>query len=162
MNILHCKKRKIHAMFHSTGKNNHCVMETMATEDSISLFLPGAVNLFPLVQFSSLNQVNSLNSSSIRFWISILDGFHKHELLLPVIYSDLVENGQLKEEGTIIKITQCTCNIVYNVTYVQFPHCFFLTLSIWHCSSIHCFSLPLNSNILHLTGLSHCLHSKLS
>ena len=92
-------------------------METMVTEDFISLLLHGAVNLFPLVQVSSLNQVKSLNSSSIRFQISILDDLHKHELLLPIIYSSLVENGQLKE-GTIIKFTQCTCNIVHNVTYI--------------------------------------------
>ena len=92
-------------------------METMLTKDSISLLLHGVVNPFPLVQVSSLNQVKSLNSSSIRFRISILDGLHKHELLLPIIYSSLVENGQLKE-GTIIKVTQCTCNIVHNVMYV--------------------------------------------
>ena len=72
-------------------------METMLTEDSISLLLHGAVILFPLVHVSSLNQVNSLNSSSIMFRISISDDLHKHELLLPVIYSGLVENGQLKE-----------------------------------------------------------------
>ena len=86
----------LHAMFHSIGKNNHHVMETMLTEDSISLLLHGVVNLFPLVQVSSLNQVNSVNLSSIRFRISISDNLHKHELLLPIIYSTLVENGQLK------------------------------------------------------------------
>ena len=107
----------VHALFHSTCKNNHHVMETMLTEDSISLLLHGAVNLFPLVQVSLLNQVNSLNSSSIRFQISISNDLHKHELLLPIIYGSLVENGPIKE-GTIIKLTQCTCNIVHNVTYV--------------------------------------------
>ena len=106
-----------HAMFHSTWKNNHHIMETTLTKDYISLLLHGVVSLLPLVQVSSLNQVNSLNSSSIWFWISISDGLHKHELLLPIIYSSIVENGQLKE-GTIIKVTQCTCNIVHNVTYV--------------------------------------------
>ena len=105
-----------HALFHFTGKYNRHTMEIMLTEDSISLLLHGAVNLFQLVQVS-LNLVNSLNSSSIRFQISILDDLHKHDLLLPVIYSDLVENGKLKE-GTTIKTTQCTCNIVHNVTYV--------------------------------------------
>ena len=98
-------------------KKNHYVMETMVTEDSISQFLHGVFNLSPRVQVSALNQVNSLNSSSIRFRISISDGIHKHELLLLVIYSHLVENGQLKQ-GTIIKITQCSCNIVCNVMYV--------------------------------------------
>ena len=92
-------------------------METMVPEDSISLLLHGVVDLCLLVQILTLNQVISFNSSYIRFQISISDGIHKHELLLPVIYSDLVENGQLKE-GTIIKITQCSCNIVHNVTYV--------------------------------------------
>ena len=92
-------------------------LETMVTEDFISLLLHGVVNLFLLIQVSELNQVNSVNSSSIQFRISISDSLHKHELLLPIIYNDLVENGQLKE-GTIIKITQCTCNIVHNVTYV--------------------------------------------
>ena len=106
-----------HVMLHSTGKNNHHFMETMVTEDSISLFLHGVVNLFPLVQVSGLNQVNSLNSLSILFRISISNGLHNHELLLPIIYSNLVENGQLKE-GTIIKVSQCTYNIVHNVTYV--------------------------------------------
>ena len=115
-----------HAMFHSTGKKNHHVMESILTEDSISLLLHGVVNLFLLVQVSSLNQVNSLNSSSIRFRISISNGLRKHDLLLPTIYSSLVENGQLKE-GTIIKVTQCTCIIVHNVTYVWFPCCFFPT-----------------------------------
>ena len=99
------------------GKNNNHDIETMVTEDFILLFLHSAVNLFPPVQVSSLKQVNSFNPSSIRFRISISDGFHKHELLLPIIYSDLVENGVLKQ-GTIIKITQCTCNIVHNVMYV--------------------------------------------
>ena len=116
MIMLH-SKFFFHSLFHSTGKNNHHVMEPILSEDSISLLLHGVVNLCPLVQVSSLNQVNSLNSSPIWFWISISDSLHKHELLLPVIYSDLVENGQLKE-GTIIKITQCTCNIVHNVMYV--------------------------------------------
>ena len=83
--MLHCKKKSLHAMFHSTGKNNHHVMETMLTEYSISPLLHGVVSLFPLVQVSSLNQVKSLNSSSIRFRISISDGLHKHELLLPII-----------------------------------------------------------------------------
>ena len=86
-----------HSLFHSTGKNNHHVMETMVTKDSISLLLHGVVNLSPLVQVFALNQVNSLNSSSIRLWISISDGLHKHELLLPVIFSHLVENAQLKQ-----------------------------------------------------------------
>ena len=90
-------------------------METMIIEASISLLLHGVVNLCPLVQVSSLNQVNSLNSSSIWFRISISDDLHKHDLLLPIIYNSLVENGQLKE-GTIIKVTQCTCNIVHNAT----------------------------------------------
>ena len=123
-------------------------METMVTEDSISLLLHGVVNLSPLVQVSSLNQVNSLNSSSIRFRISISDGLHKHELLLPVIYSHLVENCQLKQ-GTIIKITQCSCNIVRNITYVQFPLSF--TLNQFH--TVHAFNVCLTfmSNILHLT-----------
>ena len=107
----------VHALFHSAGKKNHHVMETMLTEDSISLLLHGVSNLFSLVQVSSLNQVNSLNSSSIRFWISISDGLHKHDLLLPAIYSNLVETGQLKE-GSIIKVTKCTCNSVHSVTYV--------------------------------------------
>ena len=92
-------------------------MESMLTEDSISLLLHGVVNIFPLVQVSSLNQVNSLNSSSIRFRISISDGLHKHEILLPTIYSSLVETGQLKE-GSIIKLTKCTSNIVHSVMYV--------------------------------------------
>ena len=96
-----------HALFYSTGKNNHHLMETMLTEDVISLFLHGVFNLFPLVQISTLNQVNSLNSSTIRFRISISDDLHKHELLLPIIYNSLVEYGQLKE-GTIIKVTQST------------------------------------------------------
>ena len=117
MDMLHCNFLFVHALFHSTGKNNHHVMETMLTEDSISLLLHGVVNLFPLVQVSSLKQVNSLNSSSMRFRICISDGIHKHELLLPTIYSSLVETGQLKE-GSIIKVTKCTCNIVHNVTYV--------------------------------------------
>ena len=106
-----------HALFHFTGKYNRHAMESMLTEDSISLLLHGVVNLFPLVQVSSLNQVNSLNSSSIWFLISISDGLHKHELLLPTIYSSLVETGKLKE-GSIIKVTKCTCNIVHSVTYV--------------------------------------------
>ena len=77
------------ALFHFTRKYNRHAMESMLTEDSI---FHVAVNLFLLVQVSSLNQVNSLNSSSIRFQISISDDFQKHELLLPVIYSRLVEN----------------------------------------------------------------------
>ena len=40
----------------------------------------------------ALNQVNSVNPSCISFQISISDGFHKYELLLAVIHSDLVEN----------------------------------------------------------------------
>ena len=107
-----------HSLIHFAGKNNHYVMETMVTEDSISLLIHGNVNLFPLVHVFVLNQVKSLNSSSIRLQISFLDDLHKHELLLPVIYSDLVENGQLKE-GTIMKIMQCTSNIIQcNVMYV--------------------------------------------
>ena len=92
-----------HSLFHFTEKNNNHIMETMVIEDSISLFLHGVFNLFPLVQISALNQVISFNSSSIQFWIYISDDIHKHEMLLPDIYSDLVENGQLKE-GTIIKL----------------------------------------------------------
>ena len=105
------------ALFHFTGKKNGYTMESMLTEDSISLLLHGAVNICPLVQVSSLNQVNSLNSSSIRFQISISGGLQKHEILLPTIYSSLVETGQLKE-GSIIKLTKCTSNIVHSVTYV--------------------------------------------
>ena len=97
-------------------------MESMLTKVSISLLLHGAINLLPLVQVSSLNQVNSLKSSSIRFQISISDGLHRHELLLPTIYSSLVETGQLKE-GSIIKVTKCTCNIVHSVMCVYFPCC---------------------------------------
>ena len=147
-----------HSLFHLAGKNNHYVMETMVTEDSISLFLHGVVNLSPLVQVYALNQVNPLKSSSIRFQISILDDIHKHELILLVIYSHLVENGQLKQE-TIIKITQCSCNIVYNITYVQFP----LSFPINQFHTVHRFNvcLAFMSNILHLTGLSHWLHSRL-
>ena len=118
MNMLHCNFCfLVHTLFHFTGKYNRHAMKTMLTEDSIQLLLHGAVNLFPLVQVSSLNQVNSLNSSSIRFLTSISDGIHKHELLLPTIYSSLVETRQLKE-GSIIKVTKCTCNIVHSVTYV--------------------------------------------
>ena len=80
-------------------------METMLIEDAISIFLHGAINLWPLVQVSTLNQVNSLNSSTIQFPISISERFHKHEILLPIIYNSLVEDGKLKE-GTIIKVTQ--------------------------------------------------------
>ena len=112
----------IFLFFHSVSfhmKNNHHIMDTMVTEDSISLLLHGAANVFPLVQVFALNHVNSLNSSSIQFWISILDGLHKHELLLRVIYSHLVENGKLKQ-GTIIKITKCPRNIVRNITYFNF------------------------------------------
>ena len=57
----------VHALFHFTGKYNHHAMETMLTEDSISLLIQCDVNLFPLVKVSSLNKVNSLNSSSIQF-----------------------------------------------------------------------------------------------
>ena len=120
-------------MFHSIEKNNHHIMETMVTEDSISLLLHGVVKLSLLVHVCALNQVNSLNSSSTRFRISISDGLHKHELLLPVLYSHLVENGQLKQ-GTIIKITQCSCNIIGNITYIQFP--LFSSQSVSHCSWI--------------------------
>ena len=141
-----------HALFHSMGKNNHHIMETMLIEDSISLLLHGDVNLSPLEQVCALNQVNSLNSSYIWFQISILDSLHKHELLLPVIYSHHVENGQLKQ-GTIIKITQCSCNIVRNISYVQFPLSF--PLNQFHI--VHGFNVCLAfiDNMLHLTGLSH-------
>ena len=115
----------VHAFFYSMGNNNHHVMETMLTEDAISLLLHGDVNIFLLVQVSTLNQVNSLNSSTIWFQISISDDLHKLDLLLPIIYNSLVEDGKLKER-TIIKVTHCTCNIVHNVTYVSFP-CFFPT-----------------------------------
>ena len=70
-----------------------------------------------LVLPHALNQVNLVNSSCISFRISISDGFHNYELVLEVIYSDLVDNWQLIE-STKIKITQCWCNIVDNVTYV--------------------------------------------
>ena len=119
-----------HALFHLIGKYNRHAMESMLTEDSISLLLHGVVNLFPLVQVSSLNQVNSLNSSSIRFQISISYDLHKHELLLPIIYNSLVEYGKLKE-GSIIKFTHCTCNIVHNVMYVSCP-CSFFPLNEFH------------------------------
>ena len=103
--------------------------------------------------------MNSLNSSSIQFWISISNGIHKHEILIPIIYSDIVENGQLKQ-GTIIKITQCSWNIVRNIMYVQFSLSF--PLNKFH--NFHGFNVCLSfiSNILHLTGLSHCLHLRLS
>ena len=87
------------------GKNNHHIMETMLTEDAISLLLHEVINLFPLVQVSTFNQVNSLNSSTIRFQISISGSLHKHELLLPIIYNSVGEDGKVKEE-TIIKVTQ--------------------------------------------------------
>ena len=102
-------------------------METMLTEDVISLLLHGVVNLFLVVQVRTLNQVNSLNSSTIRFRISISYDLHKPELLLPIIYNSLVEDGKLKE-GTIIEVTQCTSNVVPNVTYVPFPCSFFFTI----------------------------------
>ena len=136
MIMLHYKK-KIHALFRSIGKNNHRDMETMVTEDSISLLLHGAVNLCSLVQVSALNQLNSLNTSSIHFRISISYDVHKHELLLTAIYSDLVENGQLKE-GTIIKITQCSCNIVRNNVHLISSS--FFSQSVSHCSCIQCLS----------------------
>ena len=153
MITLHCKKKLyFHSLFHLAGKNNHYIMETMVTEDPISLLLHGVVNLSPLVQVCALNQVNSLNSSSLRLRISILDGLHKHELLLLVIYNHIVENGQLKQ-GTIIKTTQCSCNIVCNITYIQFPLSF--PLNQFHI--VHGFNvcLAFMPNILHLTRLSH-------
>ena len=94
-----------HSLFHFTGKNNHHIMETMVIEDVISLLIHGVVNLWPLVQVSTLNQVNLLNSSTICFWISIPDIIHKHELLLPIIYNSVGEDGQVKE-ATIIKVAQ--------------------------------------------------------
>ena len=146
-------------VFDLAEKNNHYIMDTMVTEDSISLLLHGVVNLCPLVQVSALNQVNSLNPSSIWFWISISDGLHKHELLLPIIYSHLVENGQLKQ-GSITKITQCSCNIVRDITYIQFP----LSFPHNHFNTVHGFDvcLAFMFNILHFIGLSHWLHSRLS
>ena len=105
MNMLHWNFFFIHALFHFTGKYNHHAMETMLTEDSISLLLHGAVNLCSLVQVSTLNQVKSLNSSTICFWIYISDNIHKYELLLPKIYNSVGEDGRVKE-ATIFKVTQ--------------------------------------------------------
>ena len=150
-----------HALFDSTGNNNHHLMETMLIEGGVSLLLHGVVNLFPLVQVLMLNQVNLLNSSTVRFHIFISDALHKHETLLPIIYNCSVEKGQLKE-GSIIKITQCTCNVVHNVTSISFPHSFF-PLNEFHSVDV--------SNVLvshyflayfFLPGLSHWLHLKLS
>ena len=62
MNMLHCKKKIVHTLFDFIGKYNRHAMETMLTEDYVPHLLHGVVNLFPLVQMSSLNQVNSLNS----------------------------------------------------------------------------------------------------
>ena len=56
-------------------------METMLTEYVISVLLHGVVNIFLLVQVSTLNQVNSLNSSTIWFRISKLEDLHNHMLL---------------------------------------------------------------------------------
>ena len=77
----------------------------MLTKDAISLLLHGVVNLFPLVQFSTLNQVNSLNSSSIQLQISILEDLYKNDLLLPIIYNSVGEDGHVKQE-TKTKFTQ--------------------------------------------------------
>ena len=113
MNMLHCNFCFfVHALFHFIGKYNRHAMQTMLTEDSISLLLHGAVDLCLLVQVSSLNQVNSLNSLSIQFQIPIWDGIPRNQLLLPTIYSSLVESGQLKE-GYIIKVT-----IVHAILYI--------------------------------------------
>ena len=90
--------------------NNHHLIETMLTDNVVSLLLHGAVNVFPLLQVFSLSQVNSLNSTTVRFRISISDSRQKHDTLLPTIYNSIVEDGKLKD-GTIIKVTQFTCNI---------------------------------------------------
>ena len=54
MNMLHCNFFCfVHTLFDFTGKYNCHAMQTMITEDSISLLLHGVVELFPLVQVPS-------------------------------------------------------------------------------------------------------------
>ena len=119
------------------------------------------LTFFSLAQVSTLNQVNSLNSSTIWFQISISNGLHKHELLLPIIYNSLVEDGKLKE-GSIIKFTQCTCNVVHNVTYVSFPRSFSPLNEFHTVDASHVFVSHYSLTYFFLPGLSHCLHLRLS
>ena len=97
-------------------KNKHHLMEAMLIDVIVSHMLHGIVNLSPLLQVFSLSQVNSLNSSTVHFYISISYGCHGNETFLHAIYNSIVEDGQLKE-GTIIKVTQCTCNVIQNASY---------------------------------------------
>ena len=111
--------------------NNHHLMETMLTDDYVSLLLHGVVNLCPLLQVFSLNQVNSLISKTVCFHISISNNRRKHKTLIPTIYNSIVEDGKLKE-GTIIKVTQCTCNIIHNTMYDSLSHLLFFIEWILH------------------------------
>ena len=92
------------------------IMEAPLIENAISSLLSGAIHLQPLLQVFSLQPFGPTNATTPRFRITILDGSNTHQTLLPTTFNSLISNGEL-QEGSVIKLSKCTCTVIHNNTY---------------------------------------------
>ena len=95
-------------------------MEAPLTENAISSLLSGSVHLQPLLQVFSLQPFGPTNATTPRFRITISDGNNTHQTLLPTTLNSLISNGEI-QEGSVIKLSKCTCTVIHNNTYWLLP-----------------------------------------
>ena len=139
-------------------------MEPPLTEDVISLLLSGSVHLQPYLQVVSLSPVGSNKSTNTCFRMTISDGTNTHQTLLPISFNALLSDDGL-QEGSIIKLIKCICNVVHDATYILFPFClisFFLpniySRFFSHLLTLYSYFLLLILFCLFFPGIYQCLN----
>ena len=123
------------------------IMEAPLTENVISSLLAGFVHIQPFLQVLLLQPIGPKNETTPHFRITISDGNNMHQTLLPTTFNSLISNGEL-QEGSVIKLSKCTCIVVHNNTYCFLP----IILSPLLCSLAYTF-LPTTNIINFITPL---------
>ena len=84
-------------MFVDIVAYNKCylTMDTSLTSNAIALLMDGSMDIQPALQIVSISLLFSSKSTSSRYCVTLSDGTHKHETILPPSHKDLVAVGEL-------------------------------------------------------------------
>lgn len=88
-------------------------METTLTTNAIPLLLNGCTEIQPLLQIIDVGSVTSLKTTSLHFHITLSDGTHQHNTLLPSAYGPQVVSGDV-QIGSIILLKKESCTVLQN------------------------------------------------